>query len=132
MKKITTAFFVALMTFFLSLSFVACSGNVVRYDLVDVDFANVTVSHYDYNYIEFDFDSGTYELENKVKVNGIVSKQKGRFLVDADNYVTITNDDIPTQNYVLCPGEVIRFEDDKLIIEGSLSGYGKVSMTFSK
>ena len=132
MKKAATSFFVALMAIFVSLSFAACKRNVVRYDLVDLELANVTVSHYEYNYIEFNFENGTYELENKVKMNGIVTRQKGHFLVDADNYVTITNDDIPTQNYLLCPNEEIYLKDDELVVTGSIVGYGEVSMTFRK
>lgn len=131
MKRLTIAFCTTLIAIF-ALSFTACNRNVVRYNLVDIDFGNVTVSYYDYNYIEFDFKNSTYELKNKVKTNGIVSTQKGKFLVDAVNYITITNDDVPTLNYLLCPNEVIRFEDDKLIIEGSLSGIGEISMTFKK
>ena len=71
-------------------------------------------------------------MENKVKVNGIVSKQKGHFLIDVDNHVALTNDDVPTQNYLLCPNEVIRLEGDELTIEGNLLGVGEVSMTFRK
>lgn len=132
MKKTITAFFVALTAIFVSLAFTACKSNAVRYDLVDVEFANLTVNHYDYNYIEFDFGNGIYELKNKVKMNGIVTRQKGHFWVDADNYVTITNDDIPAQNYLLCPNEVIYLKDEELVVSGSIAGYGEVSMTFRK
>lgn len=132
MKRLTTAFCIALMAILALLSFIACNSNVVRYELVDLEFGSVTVSHYEYNYIEFNYDNGTYELENKVKANGIVSKQKGHFLIDVDNYVTLTNDDVPTQNYLLCPNEEICLEGDKLTIKGSILGFGKVSMTFRK
>lgn len=132
MKRLATAFCIALMTILVLLSFTACNSNVVRYDLVDLEFGSVTVNHYEYNYIEFNRDNGTYKLENKMKANRIVTKQTGRFLVDAENYVTITNDDIPTQNYLLCPNEVIRLDDDELTIEGSVIGIGEVSMTFRK
>ncbi len=83
-------------------------------------------------YIEFDFGNGTYKLKNKVKINEIVSIQKGDFWVDDDNHITITNDDIPSQNYLLCPGEEIYFEGNKLIIKGYVLGYGDISMTFQK
>ena len=63
MKKPTTAFCIALMAILALLSFTACNSNVVRYELVDLEFGSVTVSHYEYNYIEFNYGNGTYELE---------------------------------------------------------------------
>ena len=103
-----------------------------RYNLTDIDFANITVEHYDYSYIEFNFENNTYYLENKAKANGIVSRQSGNFIVDANNYVTITNNDIPTQNYLLYPGETLRFDGDNFYASAYISGYGNASLTFTK
>ena len=106
--------------------------NGVKYELIDMHFSNVTVDHYEYNYIEFDFDEGTYILKNKTKANGIVTKQTGEFTVDDDNYVTITNDDIPAQDFFLGDGEEVHFENDYLYIEANIDGYGYVYMIFKK
>ena len=107
-------------------------GAKEKYNLVDIDFLNVTVSHYEYNYITFDFDNGTYVLKNKVKANGIVTEQTGKFTVDKDDNVTFTNDQVPTQDYVLYDGEDAYFDGDKLYIEAYIDGYGEVSMVFEK
>lgn len=131
MKRLAIAFILVLMAIFVSVSMAACKKNTVRYNLVDMRLANITVSHYEYNYIEFNNDDSTYELKNKTKSNGIVTTQKGHFLVDVDNYVTITNDDIPSQNYLLCQNETIQFINDTLTIEGRIAG-SRVYMIFKK
>ena len=107
-------------------------GNSEKYELVDIEFANITVDHYEYNYIEFDHDKGTYKLENKTKGTEIVSKQTGRFIVDKNDNITFTNDDIPSQDYVLYDGEKAYFSGDKLHIEAYIDGYGYVSLTYEK
>ncbi|MBQ9118302.1 MAG: hypothetical protein IJY11_03770 [Clostridia bacterium] len=111
---------------------VGCADNGIRYDLTEVDFSSVTVDHYEYNYIEFDFESNTYELENKAKGNGIITRQKGSFFVDDEDYVTITNDDIPSQDYLLYEGETLYFKGDNFHAEAYIPGYGNVYMIFSK
>ena len=97
----------------------------VKYKLSSVKFANLTVGHYDYNYIEFNFGNNTYYLENKSKQNGIVTKQKGSFSIDGDS-VTITNSDIPTQNYFLAPNETLSFSGDDFKAEAYIAEYGGV------
>ena len=132
MKKITSL--VLIVTLLLSAICIlsSCGKNVEKYELVDIDFSTVSVDHYEYNYIEFNFDKGTYKLENKAKTTSIVSTQTGRFLVDNQKNVTITNDSIPSQNYVLYSGEKAYFKGNKLHVEAYIQGFGKVYMIFEK
>lgn len=106
--------------------------NKVRYDLTDVNFSNITVEHFEYNYVIFDYDKNTYKLENKVKANGIVSKQTGSFTVGSNYRLEITNDDVSAMNYFLYEGETATLKDGTLHIEAYIPGYGNVSMTYKK
>ena len=103
-----------------------------KYSLSDVNFANISVEHYEYNYIRFDFESGKYILKNKAKQNGIVTKQTGTFTVDENNFVTITNDQIATIDYILYEGETLYFDGDSFHAEAYIPSYGNVSMTYTK
>lgn len=155
MKKLFTCFITVILSAILMFGIVGCdfggnsnagnnsnnsSGNVsgtgvnqteisnskkVKYKLSSVKFSNLTVNHYDYNYIEFNFGKNTYYLENKSKQNGIVTKQKGSFSVNGKN-VTITNSDIPTQNYLLSPNETLSFSGDDFKVEAYVAEYGGV------
>lgn len=130
MKKVLVGYLLSLV---LVVSFlVGCASNAVRYNLSAVNFANVTVDYYEYNYIDFDFENHTYKLENKAKQVGLVVTQKGTFTVDENNFVTITNDDIPTLNYLLYTGETLYFDGDVFHVEAYIPGYGQCSMAFSK
>ena len=99
------------------------NSKVVRYDLSSIKCSNLTVAHYDYNYIKFNYGNNTYYLENKSKQNGIVTKQSGTFSVTGDA-VTITNSDIPSQNYFLYPNETLTFSGSKFKIEAYIAEYG--------
>ena len=103
---------------------------VLRYDLCDIVFANIVVSDYEYNYIEFNTDNSTYYLENKYKPNGIVAQQSGEYEIDGNGNLTITNDDNAAQNYFLYVGETAQFIDDELNVEAEIPGYGSVSLTY--
>ena len=109
-----------------------CGGNVDRYELVEINFSTLSVNHYEYNYIEFNHNKGTYKLENKTKSNGIICKQTGKFIIDNEGNVTFTNDDVPSQDYVLYPNESVYIKGNKLYVEAYISGYGNVSMVFEK
>lgn len=74
----------------------------------------------------------TYKLENKVKQNGIVTRQSGSYSCDEEGFVEITNDNIPEQDFLLCEGEIKYFKGELFYIEGQISGFGKVSMIFAK
>ena len=133
MKKIISMLLAVILAFSVVLVLGSCGGsNGERYDLVDIDFSGITVEHYEYNYIEFDHDEGTYSLKNKTKLYDTVTRQTGRFIVDPDNKVTITNDLVPTQNYLLYSGEKAYFSGNKFYVSASIPGYGNVSMTFEK
>ena len=132
MKKFAKVFALSLIVILSMIPLCACTSAGVRYNLIDVDFGGLaSVAQYEYNYIEFDFDKGTYKVENKVKANGIVTRQTGNFYIYGD-HVTITNNEVPTQNYLLCAGEQAYFVGDTFYVEGTISGFGAVSMTFQK
>ncbi len=134
MKKFTKSLLALLFVVVSLFAVCACDDEEkgTKYSLSEVDFANITVEHYEYSYIRFDFESGKYILKNKVKQNGIVTKQTGTFTVDEDNYVTITNDAIPTIDYFLYEGETLYFEGDSFYAEAYIPSYGNVSMVFTK
>lgn len=111
----------------------ACGGgSATRYNLTEVEFLGVTPDLYEYNYIEFNDANGTYVLENKVASNGVVTRQTGKFTVDANNNITFTNDQIPSMNYVLYAGEKATFNGNKLRVEATIEGFGDVYMVFTK
>ena len=132
MKKIKALFFVLsfLMTVAITLS--ACSFNYTRYNLIEINVGGLTLEHYYYNYIEFNYDNNTYKIENKTKLNNVVTKQTGNFFVDKDNKVLFTNDDIPSQNYIMYPNENAFFQDDKFHVEAYIEGYGYINMIYKK
>ena len=127
MKKLLSILFCVVMCF----AFASC-GNITKYELIDVEFANISISSFEYNYIEFDEKNNTYKLENKVKQNGIISKQTGTYTVDDNGNVTITNDDNANVDYFLYVGEKRYFKGNAFYVEAYIPGYGNVSMTFAK
>lgn len=109
-----------------------CAENYERYNLSDINLGGVTVEHYEYSYIEFDFDKGIYRLENKTKSNGIVTKQSGSFTTGLNEHITVTNDDIPSQNYLLYIGEELYFKGSNFYVEAYIDGIGYCSLIFTK
>lgn len=103
---------------------------VFEYNLIDIKLLNVKVSDYEYNWIKFDTSDFTYKLENKA--NDIVTTQSGKFTIDENGNVTITNDKNPAQNFFLYTGETARFEDDKLYLKAEIPDYGEVSLTYQE
>lgn len=110
MKRFLT-FLLSILFIFGTSSLAACA-NGDRYKLTSVFGLGVTIDAYEYNYIDFNFDNNTYTLENKAKSNGIVTKQTGTFKEDQFGGVTITNDAIPSQDYLLYYRETLLFSDD--------------------
>ncbi len=105
------------------------SDNEGVYSLVEITgLSGVSVSSYDYNYIALNSD-GTYELKNKA--NGVVSEQTGKYSIDSNGDMTLTEAD-NDQNFFISTGESITCKNDELFIEGYISGYGNVTMTFVK
>ena len=86
-----------------------------------------------YNYIDFNFDDNTYTLKNKVKANGIVTKQTGAFIKDQFGGVTITNDATPSQNYFLYYNEDLLFSNDytNFYVSATISGT-EIVMIYTK
>ena len=132
MKKIMTNFLMTIMLFVTMFSLSACA-NVDRYELTQITGLGVSVKAYDYNYVEFNFDNKTYTLKNKVKANGIVTKQTGNFVEDGFGGVTISNNEIPSQDYILYNNETLLFSDDysKFYAYANISGR-EVIMIFTK
>ena len=130
MKRIISLVAVAVVLCATLLTFVSCGGGD-KYELVDIKFAGVTVDMYEYNYIKLN-SNGTYELENKVKANDIVTKQTGEYKLLSNGKVTFTNDDIPSMNYILYQNETATLDGDTLRVEASVPGYGNVYMVFKK
>ena len=128
MKKIVSLLLILVIS---TLCLASCS-NVTKYELIDIEFANISVSSYEYNYIEFNENNNTYKLENKAKQNGIVTKQTGTYSVDDKGNVSLTNDDNPNMDYVLYNNEKTYFKGNAFYVEAYIPGYGNVSMTFSK
>ncbi len=129
MKKIAFLLFVLVLPL---LSMLSCGTKVERFELKEVDFLTITVDHYEYNYIELNHTDGTYKLENKVKQNGIVSKQTGKFLIDKNNNIIFTNDAVPEQDYLLYSGEKCYLKDNKIYVDANILGYGDIHMIFEK
>ena len=105
-------------------------SKTIRYDLVDIALASVTVDDYDYNYIEFDQADETYYTENKV--NGITTTQSGSYAQDSDGNITFTNNKNPEQDYLLYPGEDAYFKGNKFYLSANIPGYGDVSLIYEK
>lgn len=132
MKKILITLLVALMLIVVVCSFLGCS-NGDRYELTYIYGLGISTEVYEYNYIDFNFDNNTYVLKNKVKANGIVSHQTGKFYEDQFGGVTITNNEVPSQNYVLYYRETLLFSDDynKFYASATIDGT-EVVMIFTK
>lgn len=105
---------------------------VVRYDLIDIDFAGVKVSDYEYNYIEFNVEDFTYYIENKTSATDILVKQTGTFAIDSRGNLTVTNDNNSAMNYLLYAGETAVFVDDKLYLSANIPGFGEASLTYQE
>ena len=131
MNKIISLVAVAVVLAATLLSLASCFGGGDKYELVDIKFANVTTDMYEYNYIKLN-DDGTYELENEVKANGVVTKQTGEYTVLSNGKVTFTNDDIPSVNYILYQNETATLNGNTLRVEANIPGYGTVYMVFEK
>ena len=132
MKKIIITFFTVIMLITTTFSLSACA-NGDRYELTLISGLGISTDAYDYNYIDFNFDNHTYTLKNKSKANGIVTKQTGTFKEDLFGGVTITNDNIPTQDYILYYNETLLFSDDynKFYASAKINGI-EVVMIFTK
>ena len=111
MKKIIVFFLSAILLITTMSSLTACA-NGDRYKLTSISGLGISTDVYEYNYIDFNFNNNTYTLKNKVKTNGIVSKQTGKFIVDQFGDVTLTNNEIPSQDYILYYNETLLFSDD--------------------
>ena len=131
MKKFLTF----LLTILLTLSTFSLAGcaNGDRYELTYFYGLGVSIDAYEYNYIDFNFDNNTYTLENKVKANGVVTKQTGSFTEDLFGGVTLTNNEVPSQDYILYFNELLLFSDDyeKFYASATISGV-EVVMIFTK
>lgn len=99
------------MLVIMAFSFTACA-NGDRYELTYMSGLGVSAKAYEYNYIDFNFKNNTYTLENKVKANGIVTKQTGTFKEDRFGGVTVSNNEVPSQDYFLYYNEILLFSDD--------------------
>ena len=130
MKKKVLCLCLTMVLLMCALLLTACGSDVEKYELVEIQFSTVSVEDYNYNYIEFDRERGTYKLENRVKSNHVVSRQSGDFFVDAENNVAFTNKENPAQNYILYQGEIARFIGNKLRVDATIPGYGDVYMVF--
>lgn len=132
MKKITTTLLMLIMVITTMFSVAACSKGD-RYELTLISGLGVSTDAFDYNYIDFNFDDNTYILKNKAKANGIVTKQTGSFNEDMFGGVTITNNEIPSQDYILYYNETLLFSDDysKFYASAKINGV-EVIMIFSK
>ena len=133
MKRIISLLISVLLLISFATLFTSCDSEETydeTYNLVAINFANITVDQYEYNYIKFNTEKGIYKVQNKV--NGIVTRQTGDYYVNDNNYVTFTNDNIPSQDYVLYDGESAYFRGNRLYVTATIPGYGNVSMTFEK
>ena len=131
MKKFLI-FLLPLIMIFSTFCLSACSKSD-RYELTSLHGLGVSADFYEYNYIEFNFDDNTYVLENKVKTNNIITKQTGSFIKDAFGGVTITNNDIPSQNYFLYSNETLYFSEDNSLFYASATISGtEIIMIFTK
>ena len=122
MKKLLV-FLLSIMLILPTFSLAACA-NGDRYELTLVSGLSISTEAYEYNYIDFNFDNNTYTLKNKAKANGIVTKQTGSFKEDKFGGVTITNNEIPSQDYILYYNETLLFSDDysKFYASATISG----------
>ena len=132
MKKIIVTFLTAIMLITTMLLVTACV-NGDRYELTFISGLGISTDAYEYNYIDFNFDNNTYTLENKAKANGIVTKQTGTFKEDQFGGVTLTNDKIPSQDYILYYSETLLFSDDynKFYASAKINGV-EIIMIFTK
>jgi hypothetical protein len=112
--------------------FVSCT-NGERYELSVIAGLGITTDMYEYNYIDFNFDNNTYILENKVRANGIISKQTGTFSEDSYGDVVISNEDIPSQDYILYYNEQLSFSNyhNKFYVSAMIDGI-EVVMIYTK
>ena len=131
MKKLLILLLTILLIFPV-FSLTACA-NGDRYKLTYVSGLGLSTEVYEYNYIDFNFDNNTYTIENKTKVNGIVTKQTGTFKENEFGGVTITNKEIPSQDYILYYNETLLFSDDhsKFYASATIGGT-EVIMIFTK
>lgn len=124
MKKTATVL-LAILTLICSISFVACNKGT-KYNLISVTgLVGVSVNTYNYNYIELKED-GTYYLENKVKMNGIITKQSGKYLIQSDGKMIISDSD-NGNDFLLGIGESITCINGQITV--SLTGYGYDNIT---
>lgn len=131
MKKFLM-FLLSILLVFSTVSFTACT-NGDRYELTYISGLGISTDAYVYNYIDFNFNSNKYSLKNKAKANGIVTKQTGTFEEDRFGGVTITNDKIPSQDYLLYYNEILLFSDDyeNFYISATINGT-EVIMIYTK
>ena len=131
MKKILSLLLAILLTLPI-FSLTACSKGD-RYELTSVYGLTVSTDAWEYNYIDFNFNDNTYVLENKGKATGIVVKQTGTFEEDKFGGVTITNNEIPSQDYILYYREILLFSDDyeKFYASATINGT-EVIMIYTK
>ena len=127
MKKIFS-FILAILLFTSTSSLISCSKGD-KYELFSISGLGISKSSYEYNYIIFDFDNNTYEMKNKAKANGIITQQTGSFSFVTDYFISITNKEIPLQNYFLYSNELLLFSDDysTFYVSATISGT-KVTM----
>ena len=131
MKKFL-AFLLSILLILSTTSLIACA-NGDRYELTSVFGLGVSTDAYEYNYIDFDFDDNTYVLKNKAKANGIVTTQTGTFIENQFGGVIITNEKIPSNDYLLYYNETLLFSDNHNIFYVSATINGKkVSMIYTK
>ena len=124
MKK-TAIVLLAILTLICSISFVACDKGT-KYNLIAVKgLTGVSVNTYEYNYIELKED-GTYYLENKVKMNGIITKQSGKYLIQSDGKMIISDSD-NGNDFLLGIGESITCINGQITVY--LTGYGYDNIT---
>ncbi|MBR1983728.1 MAG: hypothetical protein IKA12_03475 [Clostridia bacterium] len=135
MKKLIVNFLTVMMLITTMCSVTACTAcaNGDRYELTLISGLGISTDAYDYNYIDFNFSNNTYTLKNKAKANGIVSKQTGTFIEDRFGGVTLTNDEIPSQDYILYYNETLLFSDDysKFYASAKINGV-EILMIFTK
>ena len=133
MKKIIVTFLTAIMFIATMFSLTACA-NGDRYELTLISGLGISTDAYDYNYIDFNFDNHTYTLKNKAKANGIVTKQTGTFKEDQFGGVTLTNDNIPSQDYILYHNETLLFSDhyNKFYASAKINGVEVIMIYIKK
>lgn len=127
MKKTATVL-LAILTLICSISFVACNKGT-KYNLISVTgLIGVSVNTYDYNYIELKED-GTYYLENKVKMNGIITKQSGKYLIQSDGKMIISDSD-NGNDFLLGIGESITCINGQITVYLTGYGYDNITMIY--